>query len=86
MQYRVSQDYFDVTFVDAENEKEAIKKAKKAFSKKNFHITAITRPTCAGTWKNGCKNLVDWPCGGRFDSECSPCRYEREQDRINSPG
>lgn len=85
MEYRVTLSYSDVWYVNARSEKEAISKAKKKAGEAEIYAEVETRKRCAGTWKRGCTNLCDWPIGRGYD-ECSDCRWDREQDRINSPG
>lgn len=81
-EYRVTIQAFDACIVEARTEKEAIQKAKKKL-KLSSHMRVETRDKCA---TKACSNLVEFPIGGIPDRYCSTCRYEHDQDRINSPG
>ena len=82
MDYKVTFEFADVVFVSARNEKEALRKARKEIGRIKISSHVETERICAGTWRQGCTNKV----GFSDDTECQTCRYEREEDRINTPG
>lgn len=84
MQFKVTYEVYSEVYVDAENSKQAIEKARRKLDRKG-KFNATRSRQCAGTWRKNCKNEIN-DLDAYYGGECQSCRYEREEDRINSPG